>query len=213
MGRDRTGAETTAGVKRIELSYLLRAGYLRKWEIAPITLSWSDNWGNSGGSIGIEPHYTDEDAYIKLKYTITHRDTGEKQEFDYNIDLEERPSNLGRGSVLYFVCPETYKLCRILYQAYGSNIFKSRGAYNNRIYYPLQVSSKLGIYNDKYWELEKKLNKLQEGRASYQYKGRPTKKRIRINRLIDKQTEADRDRWIKGMGVRLSKSIARAGGY
>jgi len=213
MGRYKTGAETTAGARRIELSYLLKKGLLRKWEIAPFTLSWNDSRGNPTGSIGITPHYTDEEAYIVLRYTVTARDTGKKTEYNYNIYLVEKPSNLGRGSVLYFVCPQTGNPCRILYQAYGSDIFKSRGAYSYRLYYPLQVSSKLEIYTEKYFSLEKQLKKLQDGRASYKYRGRITKKRKRIDRLTKKQAQADNDRFTKGMGIRLQRALGLEGLY
>ena len=158
MGRYKTGAETTAGTRRIELSYLLKKRLLRKWEIGPFTLSWNDNRGNPTGSISIIPHYRDGEAYIVLQYSVTVRATGEKKEYNYRIYLVEKPSNLGRGSVLYFVCPQTGNPCRILYQAYGSDIFKSRGAYSYRLYYPLQVSSKLEIYTEKYFSLEKLLD-------------------------------------------------------
>lgn len=168
MGRVSTGAYITKGTVRIELSHLLREGYIRKGCHITGFLSWTN-----GSSINIESKYTKDEQYLRLIYTIT--DRGESiYSLDYKISLHIKPSNLGVGEVLYFVCPQSKKLCRVLYRAYGSHIWKSRKSYSKRIYYPLQISSKLSKYNDRYFEVEIELEKLYKKKGLKIY-GSPTK--------------------------------------
>ena len=175
MGRWSTGVETTSGVKRIELSYLLKNKYIQK----DCAISGSINWTN-GSSIGIKTEYHKEENYIRLIYTNTDS-TGQKKDFDYKIQLVTVPSNLGKGNVLYFVCPVSGERCRILYKAYGSDIWKSRNSYRNRIYYPDQIENKRfrifkNLFNDKV------LESLYQKKRKSHYKGKPTRlmKRIHI---------------------------------
>ena len=129
MGRHSTGACTTGEVHRIELSYLLRQGFIRKNGKVSGTLSW-----NSGGSISFESAFTEEERYIRLVYYLESSYSGEKTNHDYKILLTTIPSNLGRGEIIYFVCPATGRRARILYRCYGSPIWKCRAAYHYRIY-------------------------------------------------------------------------------
>jgi len=189
MGRDRTGT-TTAETCRIELSYLLKRELLQK---GTVTLS-SLNWTN-GSSIRIECHYTNEEQYIRLLYTLTSWN-GEKSELDYKIQLTFVPSNLGKGKVPYFVCPVSGNRCRILYKAYGSPIWKSRGAYNHTIFYASQTSSKLSKMNDKYWKLDKEIIAIyKDNRYQTHYKGKPTRRYKRYLRLLEEQEKVDFLRW------------------
>ena len=90
---------TTNSATRIELSYLLKNGYIQKDRIASAQLSWTDD-----SSIGFESCYTENDSYIRLKYTNTSYHDDEVTKHDYKIQLVTVPSNLGKGEVLYFVC-------------------------------------------------------------------------------------------------------------
>lgn len=185
MGRYRTGT-TTAETCRIELSYLLKRELLQKGKVTLSSLNWTN-----GSSIRIECHYTDEEQYIRLLYTLTSWN-GEETELDYKIHLSFVPSNLGKGEVPYFLCPATGNRCRILYRTYGSHIFKSRDAYSQTIFYPSQVSSKIYKYCDEYWRLDKEIKKLkEETRNQTHYNGKPTRRYKRLQRLIEKQNRAD----------------------
>lgn len=150
MGRISTGARTTSGCRRIELSYLLNEGYIQKGAITNGQLIWTDD-----SSLGIQCFYTEKRQHIRLIYTITDRFSGKSQDMDYQVQITTVPSNLGKGEVLYLVCPDSGRRCRILYQAYGSSIYKCRKTYNNRIYYSTQISSKYDKYNDGYWQLDR----------------------------------------------------------
>lgn len=189
MGRYRTGTTTREAV-RIELSYLLKEGFIKKGAITRGVLSWTN-----GGRISIECKYIEDEQYIRFNYILTNRDRG-KKEYDYNIHLTFVPSNLGSGDVPYFVCPDTGDRCRILYRAYGSPIWKSRNAYRYTLFYPTQTSSKLSKYNDEYWSLDKQIKSLRnEIRNQTHYNGKPTRRYKRLQRLRDRQERADHLRW------------------
>lgn len=200
MGRSSTGAWTVGECLRIELSYLLNRGLIKKGAVISFAFHWADQRGAPTGSASFKSSYTNTDRFLQVSYTITDTD-GKKENYCYEIGLFEQDSNLGNGKVLYLICPQTGRKCRILYKAYGSNIFKSREAYNYRIYYTCQHSSKLDKYNDNYWKLDsyiKKLNKITcNGKRSY--KGVLTKKAQRFNRLYLKQLQMDNLRWTLGI--------------
>lgn len=203
MGRNSTGAVTTAEVCKLELKLLLRDKMLQKDCHYAGSLTWTN-----GSSCTFESKYDKEEKYVRLKYTLTEFGSGKKLEYDYKIQLTTLPSNLGKGEVLYFLCPQTRTPCRVLYRAYGSHIYTSRQAYPNRIYYPLQVSSKRSIYNDRYWRLENILQPLYKMRDTGTYKGKRTKRFVRISILREKQRMADLYRWSPAaMPVSLRKFI------
>lgn len=202
MGRNSTGALTTAGIIRLELKHLLKTGYIQRGKaMTGGGLSWIINGEHKAGDITIDSFYTDEEKYIRLRYTIT------REPYDYKIYLKSKPSNLGKGEVLYFICPVSFKLCRVLYLAYNSTVFKSREAYVNRIYYPLQISSKLGVYLDRVNSLEKKIEEAEKGRSSYSYNGRITRRRERINTMEEARGQADYLSMTIGMPKRLRALI------
>lgn len=181
---------TTDECRRIELSYLFKNKLIEKGCIIPnIVLSWSNGFGKSS-SIGIETCLTDEEQYIRLHYTITKSD-GSKKDMDYKIYLHSQPSNLGKGEVYYFICPVSNKKCRILYMAYGSEIYKSKQAYRNRIYYPIQTVSKNYYYLQRYFDLERLAEKMARGKMKTHYRGKPTKTYLRYMKLFDRLETAD----------------------
>jgi len=182
MGRYSTGAKTTGQIQRIELSYLLKQGIIKKYQSYNGTISWTNK-----SNIGIYTVYNDNEAYIELNYTTVFA-TNEKTSYKYKIELEAIPSNLGKGEVLYFICPESYKRCRILYKCYGSGTWKARESYQNRIYYESQIEPK-SIRPFKYLFTINKISELYKKAKKSHYKGKPTKlmqKIEKLNRLSDK---------------------------
>jgi hypothetical protein len=191
MGRHSTGVCTTGEVHRIELSYLLRQGFIRNHRKVSGTLSWTN-----GSCISFESSFTDEEKYLRLIYYIQNSYTGEKTNHDYKILLTTIPSNLGKGEIIYFVCPSTGKRARILYRCYGSPIWKCRIAYRYRIYYESQQCSKLDFHNRRYWALEKQIETLNKQVCKKLYRGRYTRQAVRLTRLKVKQLYHDRMRWL-----------------
>jgi hypothetical protein len=169
---------------QIHISKLKGWGYLNPGQIKSGTLNWSKN-GNPTGSISIQVNTHNEQPYIELDYK--YRD----EPRSYKVYLTSTPSNLNRGEIWYFICPQTKKRCRKLYSIGG--YFLHREAFNGCMYETQTQSKKyrqldktLGAYfknDDLYSELYKKNFKKT-------YAGKPTKKYLRIMEQIQK---ADND--------------------
>jgi hypothetical protein len=93
-------------------------------------------------------------------------------------------SNLGRGWVLYFICPRTGKPCRILYRAYHSTRWLSREAFSYRLYYPQQAEPAWGRHPVREANVERKLDRLYSMRATTTYNGKPTRRALHIAKLL-----------------------------
>ena len=199
MGRDSTGAWETIEAQRIELTFLISLGIFAPGSIATFPLKWTSR-GKPSGEIEAEAHSPKDAApYLVLKYSINGESLRER------IDIAYLPSNLGRGEIPYFICPETGKLCRILYRAYGSKRWKHREAYKRlgyRLYYSSQACSKLERYNTRYWNIEKRLEK-DTRRAAYEYAGKPTKRFTRLQELREEKRLMDHYRWTLGAPKKL----------
>lgn len=186
MGRYSTGITTVNRAAQLNLSALMKAGAIKKGQEieGEITL------GN-GGTLSFRSYYvTYPGAYVELTYSVT-REGEPPQPYSYRIPLQEVPSNLGSGSVVYFVCNWGGERARILYMAYGSHHFKCRTAYRNRLYYRSQLSSKLDKYNDCYFRIEDQLEDLLSKRRTSNYRGKPTRLSKRIARLLQLQSTYD----------------------
>lgn len=182
MGRYSTGAYTTKECLRLELSHLLQAGIIQKnCKIECPVFSWT-----GGAKVRIVSNWTRQEKWLKLFYTSTNPMTGEKNDCTLTIDLVTVPSNLGKGEILYFSCPVSGKRCRILYNAYGSMMFKSREAYTHRIYYNSQISSKNYHALERCFDLEKELEQLYKRDYRQTYGGKKTRIAQRVERLEQK---------------------------
>lgn len=165
---------------QIHISKLKGWGYLDPEQIKSGTLNWSRN-GNPTGSISIKVNTQTEQPYIELDYK--YRD----EPRNYKVRLVSMPSNLGKGLIWYFICPQTKKRCRKLYSIGG--YFLHREAFNGCMYETQTQSKKyrqlvktLGAYfksDNLYSELYKKNFKKS-------YAGKPTKKYLRIMEQIQK---------------------------
>lgn len=196
MGRHSTGAITTGEALRLELSYLIKQGYFQRGKHVGGSLIWSNQWYDNVASIHLYSKYPENGPIeLSLIYQTTDRQTGETSQHNDLIYLEAVPSNLGKGEVLYFLCPQTGQRCRILYRCYNSPIWKSRTAYQSRIYYTSQQSSKREYPNNRYWQLDKQIEKLGGKRNPGTYRGKPTKRAKRMEQLIFFQRIADHARW------------------
>lgn len=192
MGRDATGALLNKETRRIELSKLLKSKMLEKGYTKTFEYNWTCE-GSPTGSISIKTFWSKKEKYVRLCYATTNGKTGDKTKYDYKVELLTVKSNLGKGEILYFKCPQTGKRCKILYMAYSSEIFKSRSAYLNRIYYPSQMYSKLQYPAIQSRKLEKEINKIRNQKyLRLQYKGEPTRTAKRLDAMIKKRWEAEK---------------------
>jgi hypothetical protein len=165
---------------QLHISKLKGWGYLTPGQIKSGTLDWSRN-GNLTGSISIRANTLSERPYIELDYK--YRD----EPRNYKVYLTSTPSNLNKGEIWYFICPQTNKRCRKLYSIGGC--FFHREAFKGCLYETQTQSKKyralektLGVYfksDELYSELYKKNFKKT-------YAGKPTKKYLRIIEQIQK---------------------------
>jgi hypothetical protein len=183
MGRNATGVDFTTSAPRLELSALLKVGYFTKGATCSGGYSWSN-----GDRAEIFTRYVGSDIYMDL--TTHWKDyTGATYKATERVYMARKPSNLGRGEVLYFYCPRTGKPCRILYRAYHSHTWRSRTAFIYRIYYPQQAEPAWGRTLCRENSVERKLDRLYSMRATSTYKGRLTRRALRIAKL---ENEAER---------------------
>lgn len=193
MGRNSTGVWSTEDALILDLSWLIKKGYLVRGHLGFGTIHWNIK-KKEIASVQIFTVYTDLENYVRLSYTIKQKD--EKTNIICRVDLMEKPSNLGKGNVPFFKCPVSGKPCRKLYMAYGSTIFKSREAYQNRIYYPIQIEGKRSLDNERFWILSKQIKSLEKERFTFTYAGKITRRAARMERLLHKQWIADERRWL-----------------
>jgi len=191
MGRNSTGAVITSECLRIDIGNLLKYGLIEKGCKRGGYLTWSESrYGSEVGSVFVLSDFTGEEKFIRLiKYPLT-----KKNFFDQKVFIDAVPSNLGKGEVLYFLCPETRERCRILYNAYGCEKWKSRQAFKYPIYYPLQQCSKADRANTKYWKLDGLLQKLSEKRIADTYNGQTTKRAIATEKKYKELKRVDKVR-------------------
>lgn len=165
---------------QINISKLKGWGYLEPEQPKSGTITWSRN-GNKTGSISIRVNTHSEQPYIELDYK--YRD----EPRNYKVRLVSMPSNLGKGLIWYFLCPETNKRCRKLYSIGG--YFLHREAFNGCMY-ESQTQSKKYRQLDKtlgaYFRTDDLYSQLYQKHFKKTYAGKPTKKYLRIMEQIQK---------------------------
>ena len=165
---------------QISISKLKEWEYLNPEQIKSGTLTWSRN-GNKTGSISIKVNTHSEQPYIELDYK--YRD----EPRNYKVRLVSMPSNLGKGLIWYFLCPQTNKRCRKLYSIGG--YFLHREAFNGCMY-ETQTQSKKYRQLDKilgaYFKTDDLYSQLYQKHFKKTYAGKPTKKYLRIMEQIQK---------------------------
>ncbi len=165
---------------QIDISKLKGWGYFKPKQIKSGTVNWSRN-GNPTGSISIKVNTKSEQPYIELDYK--YRD----EPRNYKVYLTSTPSNLNKGEIWYFICPQTKKRCRKLYSIGG--YFLHREAFNGCMY-ETQTQSKKYRQLDKtlgaYFEIDNLYSELYKKNFKKTYAGKPTKRYLRIIEQIQK---------------------------
>lgn len=198
-GRGNGNSITTGGAVKLDINNLIKEKYIRPEKEIHFNMSWTN-----GSSISAIADFNNGNMYLRLTYSIKNNATKEVKQFDYKIYFDSVKSNLGKGSNLYFLCPQTGNKCKILYLCYGSEMFKCRKAYNHRIYYSTQIASKEDRNNKRFFNLERKINRLNEKRSANNYKGKPTKRKTNLFILSCKKDYVDELRY-KRLAIFLSK--------
>ena len=121
-----------------------------------------------------------ENPYLELDYKF-----GDEPR-NYKVSLVSMPSNLGRGLIWYFLCPSTNKRCRKLYSIGG--YFLHREAFNGCMY-DSQTKSKKWRQMEKvygaYFDSDKCYEQLYKKHFKKYYKGKPTKRYLKLKKIID----------------------------
>jgi hypothetical protein len=165
---------------QISISKLKEWEYLNPEQIKSGTITWSRN-GSQTGSISIKVNTHSEQPYIELDYK--YRD----EPRNYKVYLTSTPSNLNKGEIWYFICPQTKKRCRKLYSIGG--YFLHREAFNGCMY-ETQTQSKKYRQLDKtlgaYFKIDNLYSELYKKNFKKTYAGKPTKRYLRIMEQIQK---------------------------
>ena len=171
-------------LKSFSISDLSRWGYVPYCKhLQSGSIEWSRN-GKVNSSISI----TCKEKSIELSYSW--RD----EEIRYTISLESIRSNLGKGKVLYFVCPITKLRCRKLYLINGR--FSHRTAQGGA-YYESQLRSKymrfLDTHYKDYFIVDKLYSEIQKKHFKKTYKGRLTKRYVKLKTRINHASRISRE--------------------
>lgn len=165
---------------QINISNLKESNFLEPEQIKKGSLTWSRN-GHRTGEISMTVSTRAEQRYIELDYK--YKDEARK----YKVGLVSVPSNLGKGLIWYFLCPETKKRCRILYLVEGN--FLHREAFKGCMY-EIQTKSKAHrqMYKtlDIYFRKDDLYKQLNQKHFKKTYAGKPTKKYLRILEQIQR---------------------------
>lgn len=95
---------TADDTKQISTSFLKKHDYFCGFRSGTMTWTRSGMWGENKSSVGIEVSVRNDNDYLRIHYTQTERDTGEKKDFNYKIPLTTTPCKYG-GVRYWFTCP------------------------------------------------------------------------------------------------------------
>lgn len=167
---------------QMNITKLKQWKYLEPNQIKSGQLDWSRN-GEVFASISIRVNTQNQNPYIELDYNFN------DDPRHYKIQLVSMPSNLGKGKIWYFLCPQTNKRCRKLYQISG--YFLHREAFNG-CFYESQIHSKYYREMEKtygaYFKAERLYDEVYSKHFTKYYNGKPTKRYLKLMKQI-KQAE------------------------
>lgn len=179
MGRHSTVPDLFEDCKTISITKLKGWGYINPNSVRSGTLTWSNNWGETG-NIGISIDMNEYSGTITLNYNC------DKEPVNYKVRIISRMANIHNGLLWFFVCPITGKVCRKLHL--GDKYFLHRTAFRGYVYElqtwsentrylaftPMYLEMKAdGIYEQIYSKHFKKY-----------YRGKPTKRYVSLLKKI-----------------------------
>jgi hypothetical protein len=161
----------------ISVSELKRWGYLEPEQLRSGTITRSRR-GRQTGPITVTMDMQDSAPYLELDYEC------DGKPVNYQIQMVSVPSNIGKGIVWYFLCPNTLKRCRKLYL--GQTYFYHREAIDRGVY-EKQTYSHRGLKYNKAVEgllgFTKAYKQIFSKYFKTQYDGKPTR---RFQKLLQK---------------------------
>ena len=171
-------------IKKVSTNFLKKHGYFCGYRSGVIT--WTSGWDEHKSSVSVECSILNDDSYLRIYYTQTDRATKEKKDFDYKIPLITTPCRYG-SKRYWFICP-WYK-SGVYCGKRVSTLYKGGDYFACRHCYDLTYNSRKKNRSSKYYsfgrlfDIDEKIEKLGLETKRYTYKGKPTKKRRKIERL------------------------------
>lgn len=178
------GKTETDDVLKIRASFLRKHDYFSGWMSGTIT--WTSGYNENKSRVSVQVSTMNDEDYMRLQYTQTDYYSGEKKDFDYKIPLQKTPCHFG-GNRYWFTCT-LYK--RGVYCGRRvAVLYKDGDWFGCRHCYELTYSSRNTNRRYRYHplfkavDLETKVEELEKTIKRYTYRGRPTKKRRKLERL------------------------------
>ncbi|MDV3472078.1 hypothetical protein CMU02_11870 [Elizabethkingia anophelis] len=187
MGRYATYPTEIERLKMISIADLKRMKLLTSDNFVSTTINWTNrNTRENTGSISVSIH-TGEN-YGTITFNYKYRDT---DKINYTAQLITRQSNLGKGKLWFFVCPNTGKVCRKLHLINGYFVHRS---INPNLMYEKQLESKkmrewskrFGILLD-----ENVYSQLYSKHFKKYYRRKPTKRYLKLIQKIRQRESID----------------------
>lgn len=181
MSKHRTWPTLFDECKRIELSYLWKRYAMWIPQHRNISLAWTC-CGRPAGNIDLI--IDTREMYIELDYKY-----GDEPRC-YRVQLVSVPSNLGKGRIWYFLCPQTNKRCRILYGVDGW--FLHRSAFRGCCYDRQTLSKQYLLLDYSIFPRQIEINE-QLSKCRKTYRGKPTRRYRNLIRRLEKCDDMQRD--------------------
>lgn len=178
MGRHSTIPTLYDDALQLSITKLKEWNYLIRGQCKSGVLAWSRN-GNKTGSISIRVNMESDTPFVDLDYRFNDKPR------QYRVFLQSAPSNLGKGEMWFFECPETGKRCRKLYSVDG--YFRHREAFRGCLYGSQTRSKKwrdMERLYGAYFDRERLYEQLYKKHFKKTYAGKPTKKYRELMRKL-----------------------------
>ncbi|MFX0200977.1 MAG: hypothetical protein ACFFCW_33070 [Candidatus Hodarchaeota archaeon] len=188
---------TVEDCRSVRISFLKKHGYFSEPCCISGTIFWKNCFDEKTGSIGITVSTLDSIGYVRFNYTITDRNTGEKTDYDYKVQLTTTPCNFG-GVRYWFICPLSRngvycgRRVAVLYKAPGAYYFGCRHCYN--LSYESRNESRLARFGGIGYPIkaERQYEELYKQIKRWTYKGKPTKKAQKLQ-ILERRMEGAAD--------------------
>lgn len=94
-------------MKRLCVQTFVNGGCIKQGYVVQGISNWTTQ-GEVTSSISFKIDYTKQEPIIILDYS------NEQKDYSISIQITSVKSNLGKGKIYYFICPETKKRCKYL---------------------------------------------------------------------------------------------------
>ncbi|MCX5635444.1 MAG: hypothetical protein NTW55_06380 [Planctomycetota bacterium] len=186
--------DTVEDCTKLSIAKLKEFGLLTGFSSTALT--WTYKLSGHKSSVGILVDVMDE-PYVKLNYTITDRNSGEKTDYDYKIRLATTQCHFG-GVRYWFICPLSRngvscgRQVGTLFLSSGGKYFGCRHCYD--LSYESRNECRLGRFGQLGYLLkaERQYEDLQNTVKRWTYKGRPTRKARKLQVLEQRMATCER---------------------